>query len=497
VSRLGRLRALVVQSDGRVIASQDDTNFFRTVAANAPVINPPVVLDDASPPAITVSSGGGTTFTTAVAGTGPFTHAWTAYFADRSYQSPYQPSADSLTFRNLRQDASLHATLSNAAGSVAVPAQCIRVQPSAPRLTSIPTNVTAEDGRSIMLTFSALGSGRVRYQWFFQGREIRSGDLTPANSATDSYLAAVNAGALPLNAVTAATTGAYELVLTSALGTQRATVTVSLAPGSRLIDVATRGWVGAGDHTLIAGFVVTGAGPKWVLLRGIGPGLAPYGVPGLLADPKLTLFDATGAKLDENDNWVGTGESYTALNWPDTFALPVGSRDAILARALPPGNYTVQLSGVGGTTGVGLIEVYEGIHDSPRLTNLSSRVFVGTGAATAIAGIVVRGDIPKKLLLRAAGPALRPFHVDGPLADPALTLVDHANRVIAANDDWATAADHAEVAAAALAAGAFPLADDAKDAAVLVTVPPGSYSVLVTGADQTTGVALVEVYEVP
>ncbi len=491
-----RLNAIAVQPDGRTLVSQGG-NFRRLVASNAMPINPPVVLDDSTPPISTAAGGGSATFTTAVAGTGPFTYSWSGFNADRTTQIiSASPSAGALTIVNTRLDGAFHVTVSNAAGSLTCPPQLLHVIPSAPAIASVPATVEVEAGRIAQIPFTAMGSGPLKYQWFFNGKEIGSGELRPA-SATDPSLPQFQPGTLQLDAATPQTAGTYRLVLTNDLGSQAADVIVALVPASRLIDVATRGFVGTGDSALIAGFVVTGSTPKWVLIRGVGPRLAPFGITDFLLDPKLTLFDATGAQLEENDNWIGSEESYTNANWPATFGLAPGSRDAIISRQLAPGNYTARLSGVGNTTGVALIEVYEGIHEMPRLTNLSSRVFIGTGSQTAISGVVVKGDLPKKLLLRVAGPALRQFGVTGTLADPSLTLFDSSGTAVVSNNDWTASGNQAELGIAVLTAGAFPFEVGSKDAAVLVTVSPGSYTVVVGGASGTTGVALVEVYEVP
>ncbi len=491
------LKAIVVQPDSRTLISKDSNTFLRLVGTNAVPINPPIALDDSTPPTLTVTSGGDATLSTAVAGTGAFTYSWSGYFADRTYQSPYLPTSDTVTFSNLRLDAAISVTVTNAAGSLTYPVQLVHVPAAAPAITRPPADLAVGPGRGAEITFSTVGSGPLAYQWFFNGAPYSSGVITPSNASTTPYIAAIQAGALEIPAVTSATAGTYTLVLTNPLGTQTAAVTVSLDPASRLIDISTRGLAGAGDRTLIAGFVIAGDTPKWVLVRGVGPGLAQFGLTDFLPDPILTLFDSTGAPIDTNDNWIGTAESYTSLNWPATFPLTVGSLDAIISRQLAPGNYTVQLTGAGTSTGLALVEVYEGIHDSPRLVNLSSRVFVGTGVQIAISGVVVSGSSAKKLLVRAAGPALAAFGVSGTLAHPVLTLVDGTGAAVAGNAGWSTNANPAEVAAAAAKVGAFPFAAASPDAALLVTVPPGSYSALVSGANNTTGVALIEVYEVP
>ena len=268
---------------------------------------------------------------------------------------------------------------------------------------------------------------------------------------------------------------------------------------NRLINLSTRGPVATGDDILIAGFAVSGPGAKAVLLRGIGPGLAAFGVPGSIANPKLALFDANGTKLAENDDWGPDTTSATTTIFAELGAFPLAanSNDAALLTTVNPGTYTVQLSGVRDTSGIGLIEVYERELGSARLINLSSRLIVGPGAAAGIAGFVVSGPGPKNLLIRGIGPALARFGVASPLADPVLTVSGPANTVVATNDNWSNAINAVDIATAATAVGAFTLFADSKDAAVLLTLPPGAYTASVSGANGTRGVGLVEIYEVP
>lgn len=128
--------------------------------------------------------------------------------------------------------------------------------------------------------------------------------------------------------------------------------------GSRLVNVSARSQVGTGGEILIAGFTVSGNGQRNLLIRGIGPTLANFGVGGVLANPKLELYSGN-TKLQENDDWGGSATVATAANTVFAFGLPSNSKDSALVVALSPGQYTVQVSGVGSTTGVALIEVYE------------------------------------------------------------------------------------------------------------------------------------------
>lgn len=265
----------------------------------------------------------------------------------------------------------------------------------------------------------------------------------------------------------------------------------------RLINLASRADVGTGGNILFCGFTIAPGANKTVLIRGIGPALAPFGVAGALADPRLELFSGS-TLLQSNDNWAAVdAATFTSVG---AFPLPTNSKDAALVTTLAPGGYTVQVSGVGTTTGIALVEIYEVGSNSPRLTNLSTRAVVGIGANQLIPSLVVSpGSGPRRLLVRAVGPTLAGFSVAGVLSDPALVVKDGAGLTIASNDNWGTPVGSASTAstlsAASTQVGAFALAEGSKDAAVLMDFQPGSYTVQVSGVNNTSGVSLVEIYD--
>ncbi|HTZ19911.1 MAG TPA: Ig domain-containing protein, partial [Opitutaceae bacterium] len=280
----------------------------------------------------------------------------------------------------------------------------------------------------------------------------------------------------------------------------------------RLISLSSRAWVNdpAGDAgALIAGFVITGAVPKPVLLRAIGPSLAAYGVHNPLADPRLILYDATGHVIQTNDNWGGTSALVTTQARLGAFALDPASKDAVLLVTLAPGLYTMQVADNGGQ-GVALAEVYDA-SDNPqaeyqRLIDISTRGPVTAGEGALIGGFSVTGNSPKKVLVRGIGPGLTAYGVPGALADPLLTVYNAAGVALAQNDQWETSdpltaaqtsASPADLSAAFTSTSAFALAHGSKDAALIVVLAPGAYTAVVSGVGGQTGVALVEIYEIP
>jgi hypothetical protein len=273
-----------------------------------------------------------------------------------------------------------------------------------------------------------------------------------------------------------------------------ATATVGASGVARVINLSTRAQIGGTAGTPIAGFVLSGSGTKPMLVRAVGPGLAPFGVNGVLTDPSLTLVSGP-TTVATNDNWVATdAAAFAAVG---AFGLASGSKDAALKATLAEGAYSAVV-GAGGGSGVTLLETYDTDPNatSPVLVNASTRAFVGTGENVLIPGFVVSGPGTVKLLIRAAGPALAGFGLSGVLTDPQITLYSGAN-AIGSNDNWSSATNATEVAAAAASAGAFAFATGSKDAALLVTLGAGSYSATVSGVGNTTGTALVEIYVVP
>ena len=273
-----------------------------------------------------------------------------------------------------------------------------------------------------------------------------------------------------------------------------ATAAVGSSGTARLVNIATRVAVGGSAGTPIPGFVLTGNGTKSMLVRAVGPSLAAFGVTGVLADPRFSLVGAT-ATVASNDNWLAADAGTMA--GVGAFALTGGSKDAALVATLPAGAYTAPVTATDGGSGVALLEVYDASSGSSvNVINASTRAYVGTGDSVLIPGFVISGSGALKLLIRAVGPTLGSFGVTDALADPTITLY-RGTTVLASNDNWASSANPLEISTAAGAVGAFALPSGSKDAALVATLPAGSYTAIVSGAGNTTGTALVELYVLP
>jgi len=283
-----------------------------------------------------------------------------------------------------------------------------------------------------------------------------------------------------------ATVNAMESDPSSGNNTSSAAVTVMGIP--TLSNLSTRSNVLTGDNVLIGGFVIGGTTHKTVVVRGIGPSLASFGVSNPLGNPTLQLFRSSdNAMIGTNDDW---GSAANAAQISASGYAPSNPLESAILVTLAPGAYTAIVSGAGGGTGVGMFEVFELDHLESPLDNVSARGQVVDGDGVMIGGFVIDGG-PHKVVVRVRGPSLAAFGIATPLGNPSLQIVrssDHA--VIAANDDWGTAANAAEISASGYAPS------DSLESAVLMTLDPGAYTAIVSGAGGSSGVGIVEVFAI-
>lgn len=238
---------------------------------------------------------------------------------------------------------------------------------------------------------------------------------------------------------------------------------------------------------MIAGFIITGNAPKKVVIRGMGPSLAGAGITNFLADPLLELRGSGGALLQQNDNWKDDQRSEIEGG---PFQ-PSDDRESVIVATLSPGSYTALLTGKDGTTGIGLIELYDAnFAATSLLANISTRGFVQGGNSVMIAGFSLgAGTASGDVALRGIGPSLG--GLNGVLADPTLELRDSNGALLVANDDWADD----PVSAAKLTAKGLGLSNN-KESGIYTTLPPGQFTAILAGKNGGTGIGLVEVYSV-
>jgi N-acetylneuraminic acid mutarotase len=279
----------------------------------------------------------------------------------------------------------------------------------------------------------------------------------------------------------------------------------ALALPAQLANTSTRAFVQTGDNATISGFIVQGAQAKSMIIRAIGPELTQYGVPNALANPTLELHDSVGVLIASNDNWQFTfiGGIITqdqGLEIRNSGYAPGNLLESAIIADLPPGNYTAIVRGVNNTIGVALVEVYDlSPETNSILSNISTRSFVRTADNVMIGGFILQGTQPKRVIIRAIGPELSapPFNIPNALANPTLELHNAAGALIASNDNWQftiiggiiTHDQSLEIRDSGHAPG-NPL-----ESAIIADLSPGNYTAIVRDVNNTTGVGLVEVYD--
>ena len=254
---------------------------------------------------------------------------------------------------------------------------------------------------------------------------------------------------------------------------------VTVKPATALANIATRVRVETGDDVLIGGFIITGTLPKTIIVRAIGPSL---GIAGQLENPQLEIYDGGGNLVAANDNWQDAPNRHAII---DSTIPPSNDLEAAFLGTVTTGNYTAVVSGVDEGRGIGIVEGYDLDRSvDSKFSNIATRGRVQSGDDVMIGGLIVLGDTPQKVLVRAIGPSLA---IEGKLGNPTLELVDGNGATLATNDNWRDAQE------ADIQATSIPPSDDL-ESAILATLAPAPYTAIIRGAGDSTGVALVEVY---
>ena len=281
--------------------------------------------------------------------------------------------------------------------------------------------------------------------------------------------------------------------LDGATVSQSFSVNVVKAPG-RLLNISTRLEVRGGEDVLIGGFIVRGGTSKRLLIRAIGPSLAESGVSEPLSNPTLELRDANQELIAANDDW-GTAPNRQEI--VDTGIAPKSDKESAILVTVPSGadniSYTAIVRGTETKDAIGLVEVYD-LDSGPgsNILNISTRGSVSVGERVMIGGFILGGSDSRRVVLRAIGPSLSNAGINGTLADPTLELRDGNGALLDANNDWQTHPQSGEVEAVGLAPA------NSRESAILRLLPPGAYTAVLSGeGDTPTGVALVEVYQLP
>jgi len=469
--------------------ASDTFNFSVNVTASAIVAAPTFATQ---PQNQTVTAGTAVTFTSVSGGTPTPTFQWS-----KNGVAIAGATGTSLTLNNVAvaDSGTYTVAATNSAGSATSSAVLTVNAPAGgavPAITAQPLSIVAKTGGTAALSVGATSAGT--YQWSKDGAQIAG--------ATNSTLVLSN--------LSTANAGNYTVAVTNPGGsvtTTPAALSVSNTTNfGRLINLSILTTITADTPFFTVGTVLGGAGTggqKPLLVRAVGPSLSLLGVGGPLADPKLDFYSGNTI-MASNDNWNGDPQIAAVETQLGAFqfASPTSKDAAVVftTNVTPPAGFTVQVSGVGGATGVVLAELYDATAvgavtpSTPRLINLSVLKNM-SGGELLTAGFVIRGDTACTVLLRAVGPGLTALGVPGVMGDPQLSLFNSSQAVIASNDNWGGSAQITNVGSSV---GAFTLADpNSKDAVLLITLPAGNYTMQVTGANGTAGQVVVEAYEVP
>ena len=317
----------------------------------------------------------------------------------------------------------------------------------------------------------------------------------PANVTTTPVLAAsqvqidVATGIIPRSVLTmVAGEGTVEILVGAATQASGATA-------ARLANLSTRGRVTAGEP-LVLGFAIAGTESRRVLVRGVGPALNVFGVADALPATRLQVHNTAGVLLASNQGWNSAVEAAQVATLTGAFPLANGSADSAAVLTLAPGTYTIQIDDPRGNGGVALAEIYDaGSSAGARLVNVSSRGAAGLGGNALISGFVLEGGLASRLLLRGVGPGLTQFGATNTVTDPVIALYDSTGQALGSNDNWVSSVS--DISTAALRAGAFALTRGSRDAAVLATLPAGTYTIQVSSDSAASAIALLEIYQVP
>jgi len=481
LSDAGNYQVLVSNAAGT--ASSNVVSLSVSAASVAPSIT-------SQPVALVVAPAQPANFSVTASGTAPFTYQWYKNSVPITGATKASYSIAACT----TSDAGTYSvTVFNAIGSATSKGASLLIDSTLqkPAIAAQPVAVTVALGQPASFAVKATGSATLIYQWRKNGEPI-------SGANTDSF-------AIPQTVL--GDEGSYSVLVSNGAGSVLSaaaslSVTQPVSNGilSRITNMSVRSICDSAKGPMIIGFNVDG-GAKDMLIRATGPALGLFGVTGTLADPTLTLYSGS-AEMANNDNWSDGGLSSTLSACFDkvgAFALSdSNSKDAAML-ATVDGTRTVHVkSAQSGASGVVLLEVYDlGSGTSRRLTNLSIMNYSGSGAQSLIVGFTIEGSGKKRVLIRGVGPGLSPFGVTGVLADPTLELhgsVNGADTILAQNDNWQ---DTPAAATAFSTAGAFGLPDGSKDTALVIELPAGAYTAMVSGSNGNTGTALVEVYELP
>ncbi len=373
-----------------------------------------------------------------------------------------------------------------------------------PQVTLSPSTYYPLGGSTVTFSAQPQGEPPFTYAWL-----ALDGQTLPVDATGET---------LTLPDFTLAQLGRYQVRITNAHGSSLSNVvdlSLDLQNRPYLANLSGRAAASTGEASMVAGctFDSPGLFATAILARGVGPTLEDFHVHDVLPNPALDLTATDGTLLANNDNWGDDWQGQPTAQQVRDFSQAAGafplreqSLDAALTYVTEGGQFTFRLFDQLGRTGNGLLEIYRvpnpgALLTEARLTNLSLRAFAGQGDATATAGFVIEDPLhfnrSLRVLLRVVGPRLADFGVSHPLTDPVLELHNAAGEVIRTIDDWSDNADPAALTATMASVGAFALSEGSADAAVVLDLPAGAYTLTATSKGDDTGMVLLEIYLLP
>lgn len=460
------------------------------------VVGPPLI--NAQPAGVNVIEGQSFSLTTtALGGSGSISFKWNrgsshVWTSGGVIGIPPAPSTSTYVVASSKpSDAGeYYCVVENSAGTTTTQKVIVTVQPvpKPPTITVQPSAVAVTEGKPLTLSTTATtAAGTLRFRWHRNGVATSVSHTSDAGTFTSTYSVASSSFG---------DAGDYTCVVENEVGqviSQAAAVVVDRA--ARIVNLSSRAMTGGVAGAPISGFVIVGGGQLPVLVRAIGPTLGAYGVSTVVADPVLRILSGN-QEIESNDNWLSSqSQTFVASG---AFALVADSKDAAAVKPLGAGSYTVMAQDALGRAGVLLAETYDSspLTSNARFVNASTRGYVGTGEQSMVTGFVVMGKGTVRLLVRAIGPTLKSFGVGDAIADPMCELFKGDTK-LRENDNWESGTGAAEIPAANKSVGAFDLNTGSKDAAMVVSLTEGNYSVVTSGTNSTTGTVLIELYLLP
>lgn len=448
----------------------------------------PTIVVTSVPKATRAVLGAAVTFSVVATADGPLTYQWLK-------DGLSIPSATSSTFviahvgltdagvYSCRMSCSLTGVVLSTLGAslTVTDVPKITMQPS-------PHSVAERQPFTLELTVTT-DSGPVTFKWYHDATLVATTHSLAGERLTICHSSYSIATSTPADA------GEYYCVAENAAGqvvSDKVTVTVNRE--ARIVNLSSRAMTGGAAGMPILGFVISGPDQVHALIRAVGPSLSPYGVQDVVSDPVLKVL-ADSKQIDANDNWTPAQAPVFVAS--GAFALADASKDAACVRSMAAGSYTVFAGDSSNREGVILAEAYDSASrtSQARFVNASTRGYVGPGERAMVTGFIITGAGKVNLLIRAVGPTLRGFGVEDAVDDPRFDLFQK-DQLLTGNDNWDSSANAAETAAASAKYTGFKLAAGSKDAAMVVHLPEGGYTVVTTGGAQT-GAVLIELYVLP